>query len=102
MRRIRLRWKRLVWLVWTAFFLMLSARTAAQVSSGFDLSWNFLSSGGGEHLAASYRMEDAIGGWVVGKATSPTYSVDPGFLWSSPAVEAASQVYLPILVCSPP
>jgi hypothetical protein len=60
--------------------LLLAGIAAAQISPNFDLHWSFLNSGGGERLSASNRVQDSLGQWVAGVASSANYRLEGGFL----------------------
>ena len=45
---------------------LVTAWASAQVSSGFDLSWNVLSGGGGARASANYAIEDSMGQFAPG------------------------------------
>ena len=59
--------------------LILDGIVLAQSSPNFDLSWNMLSGGGGERESANYRVQDSLGQWTGGSASSANAQVEAGF-----------------------
>ncbi|MFN8474912.1 MAG: caspase family protein [Anaerolineae bacterium] len=59
---------------------LLAGVAVAQVSTSFDLSWHFLSAGGGERQSANFVVQDSLGQWVSGASSSANAQIAPGFL----------------------
>lgn len=53
--------------------------TGAQVSSNFDLWWSALTGGGGVRQSTTYLVQDSLGQWPAGSASSATYRLESGF-----------------------
>ena len=65
-----------------AVALALTGVVLAQISGNFDLSWNFIGSGGGQRESTNYQVDDSLGLVAVGTSNSAGYGVSPGF-WNA-------------------
>ena len=61
------------------FSALLGGVVLAQVSLGFDLSWSLLTGGGGQRQSASYLVQDALGQWAGGAASSANARIEAGY-----------------------
>jgi hypothetical protein len=93
--------RRLVTFFLAAALLALAAGAVvlAQTSTGFDLSWHVVGSGGGESGSAGYQVQGTMGQAI----TSPPTSDSPGFVvssgyWVGSLAVGGTTVYLPLIV----
>jgi hypothetical protein len=52
----------------------------AQTSPNFDLHWSALTGGGGSRQSAGFLLQDALGQWMQGSASSGSFLVDAGLM----------------------
>ena len=78
--------------------LAVPARSVAQVTSNYDLSWRVIAGGGGQMQSASYTMMGTVGQPLAGPMASSSYNLGSGF-WSGAAAEY--RVYLPVVLRGP-
>ena len=71
--------KKLSWLLLGMASLGLAGVVLAQVSPNFDLHWSLLNSGGGERQSTNARLQDSLGQWAGGTASSANHRIEGGF-----------------------
>lgn len=76
--------------------LALAVPVLAQISANFDLNWHVLSGGGGPRNSDQYQIDDVLGQWPDGRASSARYQIDPGF-WHAGRVQEDRRLYLPVV-----
>ena len=81
--------------------LMLGTTVLAQTSTGFNLEWHVIGSGGGESASANYHINGTIGQGVAGPpgSQSANYTINSGYWFGGigPFGAAGTGIYLPIV-----
>ncbi len=85
--------------LWTAaaiLLLGLGSVALAQSSSGFQLNWHLVGSGGGSATSAEYQVNGSIGQALAGppQASSASYRVESGY-WVGTSAEG--KVLVPVV-----
>lgn len=74
-----MRRKLIPYLIGIALALSLAGVVVAQISTSFDLRWSLLGGGGGTRQSTSFRLDDSLGQWAVGTASSSSARLQGGF-----------------------
>jgi|GEM_PF-804533 len=102
--------KRYRWLALAALLALLLGAVIANaqtgdgasppLSTGYDLSWQVLSSGGGPMSSSNYALNGTIGQAAIGSAESTNHEVGAGY-WYGVVIQIGPvefKVYLPLIL----